>query len=159
MKIFEVFDKVVDWKYTHHSQGENIAVFEINQYEYEVVIYEIDILNVYDVVFTQSMSDGETKHITDNSRYKINKSGNALMVFSTVKDILRDFISKATVDAYVFSADEGSRIKLYSRFLEMSQEFGLPATTQKVSNNVHYFIMAKDNKTIQKISEKLYLFS
>ena len=77
--------------------------------------------DIYEITFMEEIP-------AQNQRYKdysceITGKGNAPIVFSTVIDILKDFISEKNPITFYFFAKEKSRIKLYDIFYKISKRF------------------------------------
>jgi hypothetical protein len=94
---------------------------------------------VHDVSF-EDVTDGR---FSDN-RQGITGRGNVKEVFSTMVEIIKDFLSKNPNEALIFSGDEGSRDALYSRFgRSASRIFPGYVGIVSESNDGHVFIVPK----------------
>ena len=75
------------------------------------------------------------------------------MVFSTVKNIIEDFVSNNPVRGFIFSAKEPSRIKLYNRFAKIFQKSGFPKIAKIDDDGYLFFAIAVDDKTLKLMSD------
>ena len=124
MKLFEVLNTVVEWEWRSPPQlnRRSLAVFELDDgTRYELATFPVDHVG----------EDGEEYHMSEiafvmvddhnDNHETITHSGSPLEVFSTVVDIVNDFIKKCNPQGISFSADrdEPSRVRLYKRFTRM----------------------------------------
>jgi len=155
MKIFEVLNKSVEYKWEYAGVDGATAHFTIGEYSYVVEIAE-PIEYIYNIEFALDKIEGN--HNTDDSRHGISDTGNQFVVFGTVKDILVDYLqhhaNEDTIGIY-FSAKEPSRRKLYSRFLKMAHKLGLTETAEVDGSNERYYIMAWDQWALEDIKQRL----
>ena len=130
MRLVELFNKVADWEWESlPGTMQNTAVFSVEEYTYKVTFDD----NVYagsdpdimpyitmedplitDVIFSLKGARQQTgKYPTD-----ITGSGNEFIVFSTVKNIINEYMNKHSPDYLHFEAQQPSRKKLYRRFVK-----------------------------------------
>jgi len=139
MIIKELFNKVADWDYedVQMEYGEAVtAVFNIDdkdgvEQKYEVQFEEMadedDLTNmdtpflpntggVWELNFTSQVVGGRFNIKTN----KITGSGNELLVFATVLDIIDKASQKHNINNITFGAsnNEPSRVKLYKRLMK-----------------------------------------
>ena len=144
MKVYEVMNSVAEWKWDEVDSNGGIATFYIDKHFYVVTIKET-VEGIYNIQFALDSIDGRSSSTDD--RHGISDTGNQLLVFGTVKDILVYFLKhESDEDTYAiyFSAKESSRQKLYSRFLKMAHKLGLQSTTEVQGKTERYYIMAWD---------------
>jgi len=162
MKVYEVFNKKVDWEYAAEQvdweyaaeqAGAVVAKFVVGKYEYEVTIDESMTDGVYNIEFTLDYID--SVYNVDDSRYNVSGTGNEFLVFATVIDITQDFIAKKHPRGITFSAKEESRMKLYSRFLKQAPKMGLPSTTEHDTSYDRYYIMTMDDSVTKEVIHNL----
>ena len=157
MKVYEVMDSAVEWKWDEVDTNGGIATFYIDRNFYVVTIEE-PVENVYHIQFALDSVDGKSSSIDD--RHGISDTGNQLLVFGTVKEIIVYFLKhEASEDALgiFFSAKEPSRQKLYSRFLKMAQKLGLQSTAEEQGKKDRFYIMAWDPMGLEDIIQVMGL--
>jgi hypothetical protein len=137
MRLFELFDKKVDWEWKKLNGHMAEATFHIGSRRYDVVIeqddpdYLLDALSNSDQPnapkWLQQMADDYTQMLynvvfTINAPsgvdpYAASGTGNEYLVFATVMDIMKEFAKEFPVDWWTFSSkeQEPSRKKLYDR--------------------------------------------
>lgn len=115
--IKEIFNKPV--KFERQSSGTYNSTeyqFEIDEKLYEVKFYDPDVAEFpdsHEVIFVLTRVGGDRVRGFDTE--KITGTGDSIAVFSTVANILKDFIQNYKPDILYFAAKEQSRIKLYKK--------------------------------------------
>jgi hypothetical protein len=112
MKTFrqfnELFDKKIKWEFTLVDNYTYIYKFKLNP--------ELGVVDTVTVDITQH-PERTTKMwelaFARNLSFDITGGGNALEIFGTVNDILKDFIKRKDPEHVFFTAKEPSRKKLY----------------------------------------------
>ena len=153
MLLNEVFDNPTKWDVKDSGPkrasfefiiDDNVYVVEINR-----SIVSLQEIQVYDVNFAIKINGSE-------ATFDLTNTGNQYTVFSTVMDIIKDFTSKNEVGALFFNAKEQSRISLYTKMISLFKRIGFPANTIKKNwKNLHYFIVATDDNTLELIVDRL----
>jgi hypothetical protein len=119
--IVETIEQPVDWKWIQKYKDQWTAYFEINSIQYHVVIGQDDeITTMWDMVFT-------TVNLPiSKGMFDLTGTGNAFIVFSTVKQVIGNFINKnPQVQTLVFTAQGESRKKFYDRWSkQIAQSIG-----------------------------------
>ena len=142
MRLFELFDKKVDWEWKKLNGMLAEATFHIGGLRYDVAIeqddpdYLLDALSNSDQPdapkWLQQMADDYTQQLYNvafsintsgtnvpkpEDAYGVSGTGNEYLVFATVMDIMKDFAKEFPVDWWTFSSkeQEPSRKKLYDR--------------------------------------------
>lgn len=130
MFITELFNRAAKWQYDWNMSDRVRASFEIidddeQEFQYSVYFdgkYNVEIAlggptesfkDVWDVTFSMT-SHGEWE------KDDITGTGNAIIVFSTVIEIIKDVTANWNIQNLTFSAAESSRSKLYHR---MAKQF------------------------------------
>lgn len=111
--INELFIQPVTWRMTRDKSHTKSYSFTVNEIPYSVDLMKTSLQdNTWGVGFDITSND-------DND-YKITNTGNATIVFATVIDIIKSFISQHNPDSLQFVADimEPSRVKLYRRMVQ-----------------------------------------
>lgn len=114
MKLNEIFDSVtpsVHWEYKEPDGGYAYFRVEGISYEFEIAATELD--------------DGRPAWLTEfklvddqgNPRFDTTGSGNALAVYTTVFQLLKEFMAEYGVRALRFEAHDSKRKSLYQRFI------------------------------------------
>lgn len=139
MLVWEIFDNILS--YDKNNYGFNIGdiyyrvFFKLNGKKYSFRFYQYknknDMINDFD------------------GRDDITGTGNQLKVFSTVIEILKDFIKKENPYEIYFSAKEPSRKKLYSHILKKSNIEGY-----KIEDRGGYYSLIKN--IITELFDKNY---
>lgn len=111
MILTELFDQAAP-----HEMNGTSGKFEINGKSYTIDIVSPDEPGVYEVSFhltRDKPTDG--KHEV----YGITKTGDEIAVFSTVINIIKEFVAKTQIKELIFaaSAKEPSRVRLYDRLV------------------------------------------
>ena len=123
--LLELFDRATDWELLLNQRELFKAQFVINELKYEVVMDgrwtpDIELINppelfndIWEINFTVS----GTANMDYYSQDKITGTGNAILVFSTVVDIVSHAVGSRNIQTLNFSADnsEPTRVKLYHR--------------------------------------------
>ena len=125
MKLCEVFDSKTDWKWTTKSSTYWEARMKINEHE-----YKFDIELIYDDTLTDHY---KIENPLENSwavqfillktgneyvrSHSITGTGNELQVFTSVLEMIHEFVNEQHPTALVFSASQPSRIKLYDKMV------------------------------------------
>ena len=139
MKIFELFDNPAQWKYDITDKSLTTARFDIEDKPYKVTFHLMYVgqspYNMYALGFDLS------------GRSDISGTGDQYTVFATVKDILKDFLSKNDVDCFYFFAEESSRASLYKKFIPFLKRYGY--TAKVVTVDVTVFILGKDDEVVR----------
>lgn len=128
--IAEIYTAPVPWEWkpdeaARMGDGHFVARFMMGPYRYRVEISPGDeAAGTYEIVFFQeknfprdftSRYDGTPRPYPS---FQITGTGRAYEVFSTVVDILKDFIDVEQPLLIDFGADEVSRQKLYARIIQ-----------------------------------------
>ena len=131
MLINELFTKSLKWEYTQNWREDVTAKFDVGEFEYSVKMLgngsgdfmlsdpEEHFGNTWEVDFKQhSDSEGTKSTITG--------SGNALVVLTTVMEIISQIIKEKNIITLIFQADnaEPSRLKLYHRLAKQFEKKG-----------------------------------
>ena len=113
-QINELFRSPSDWEWFNTGPYRAVADFEVGDVPY---IFSAELLNPKAKAWHISF---KAKGDEFSNEYGVLGTGNASHVFSTVLDIMRDFLKvyKGNVNTLKFSADEPSRVKLYSRMID-----------------------------------------
>ena len=116
MILKELFDRPQPHKWTragglifNRNTDDAKANFKIGNHQYVFNAFKIK-PGVYKVNFGQVESNKKV-------RYDITNTGSEVPVFSTVANIITDFITTYDPQVIVFSAEEASRQKLYARLV------------------------------------------
>jgi hypothetical protein len=110
------------WRITTDNRREYEAHFVTNEgIEYVVLIQLLaSVLGKNSTCWLEfAVGDGGASKGVPKGSHGVTGTGEAFQVFSTVIDILRDFVKKHEPAMIKFSALEPSRIKLYSRLVDM----------------------------------------
>lgn len=112
MRLFEIMNKPLEWEWTIQHSDNQSAEFIVGEMTYTVFfkLSEAREMGEYWHV-SFSVTGGEFRA----NRADITGSGNAFAVFSTVLNILQDFIQNENPNQLILSAKEKSRRKLYDR--------------------------------------------
>lgn len=124
--------RILKWGYDQKSPGMLLASFATadGEHSYEVSIELANKDGMWLVMFSHvDPEDGE--HTTDITPV----GSNAVSVFATVHDIVRDAIQKRPIKSLMFSAKEPSRIKLYHR---LAKQFNPDYQTMKFGDNTMF---------------------
>lgn len=124
MRLFELFDKVADWKYTKKGQL-TVAEFDTGNNTYEV---DFDAYSEPVKVLFTLKGHNDSTGITD--------TGDQYIVFSTVLAVVQDYITTNNPDSFRFSAEEPSRIKLYDRIIKRLNRNGDWIVSHRYGNYV-----------------------
>lgn len=124
MLLREVFSTVAPFSWTEQSPDAYEAEFMVEDAFYRVSFllikkewYKSDFWNAQFI-----MVNGTTRDEEGNVGYGIEQTGNAGIVFGTVIQIIKEFITKANPKLIKFEAKEPSRQKLYSRMLRLFRQ-------------------------------------
>lgn len=113
MRFFELFSKPVTWHWDVQSKDSWIAIFYINNIEYQVFFSYDDYSQDYPVWNVEFAAYGEKVQ----DPYSITGTGYSSYVFGTVIDIVKQF--KSTHKEFLtFTAEEPSRKKLYTALVK-----------------------------------------
>jgi len=120
--LTELFDKPSPIKWIHQNDdhlsslfGNWDGIFRVGHHNYQILI---DIEYIEDDIPHYEISFGT---LTTIDTYGINKSGgnNANLVFATVLHGIKQWLAEVNPIFFMFSAEEPSRQKLYSRMIKM----------------------------------------
>ena len=124
--LLELFDKTVEWEILHDTRKELLVHFIIGELTYEVNIdskwtADIELYEPHEV-----FRDAWEIHfaVSDHENYfsdeQITGTGNAIVVFTTVLEIVSHAIDSKNIQTLSFTAtsDEPSRVKLYDRMVK-----------------------------------------
>ena len=154
MKLFEVLDKHVEWKWTkkgdvqeaHFELGEREVgvrfIMQYNHFEHEMV--EAGVANppeaVCDVEF-MSWPVGEPERATP----KITNTGHEFEMFATVATITQAYVRDQKPEAITFSAStsEPSRVKLYKRLVKRIEKAGYKNEYEAPEGGLIHWILVK----------------
>ena len=112
MIIFELFNKIADWKWIANDPAYVRATFKVNDLQYAIhCIKEITYIknSIWDIAFGLNTFHGP--------KYNITHTGNEYIVFATIVDIIKEFIVDHNPDVITFSAEEPNRLALYRRMV------------------------------------------
>jgi hypothetical protein len=116
VKLTELFQGGKDWQWDFTGSEEAYAEFKVGDVPYKFVAYtDPENWGTWEVEF--AVAGPRDKHAT---KFGLTGTGNAAEVMSTVTDIMREFLQryKGNVNRLIFTADEPSRQKLYSRMIQ-----------------------------------------
>lgn len=140
--IFEVFNKVLPWEWDDSETSDHhmTAYFQVDDADYNVE-FESSMENQWGFDFGRSV--GKNAPVST-----ITGTGKQYAVFSTVVDIVKDFIRQIDPDQLVFSAarDEPSRVKLYDRMVKMFPKDRYDINVSDVQDSSHYYITKKTDR-------------
>jgi len=151
IRLNELFKKPKDWEWDHTGPSRATADFRVGDVPYTFSSTLMDAsTKTWDVLFRADSSE----YFPDE--YGMLGTGNAPAVFSTVVDMLGNFLDqyKGQVDRLYFSADEPSRDKLYRHMIKRL----LPGA--QVKHNGYDFLVTlphaiKKEPEKEKISEAI----
>jgi hypothetical protein len=117
--LTELFRAGQAWEWGHTSSEEAVANFKVGDVTYRFYAYE-DNPREWTITFRFLDSDKSQDVQSKPYGYGITGSGNSAKVFSTVIDIMRDFLSRyeSKFDSIILSADEPSRKSLYMAMIK-----------------------------------------
>lgn len=140
--ITELFNKTLPYKWTNPT----LAEFAIGEHPFIVKFLKCG-KNEYSFEFwTEDENDESRSDITNVFK----NTGEVFSVFSTVGQILREFVQKNNPSLFGFSADatEESRIKLYNSLakviIKAAPEYRLETKYNK-EYNTHYYLFHKQS--------------
>jgi hypothetical protein len=113
MRISEIFEQPIDWHWGMQLADYADAHFQIDDIEY-TVYFSQNALNQEDkfyIEFVATDSEG-------NGEYGVTGRGNSIAVFATVIAIIHAFKEMHPDAPIVFTAEEPSRQKLYTRIVK-----------------------------------------
>lgn len=154
MKIFEVLDNPLPYKWTGESPRNKTAVFELdNGFVYTIDFFQSNhdyqtSRNPWQITFNLQIPDELDHEMSDDMDFtgeNITGSGNEIKIFATIKTIVEDFIKKNDPPEMYFSAksSEPSRIKLYNRFAALFKRGGYNVTLHDDPKAMIYSITKK----------------
>lgn len=115
MKLQELFDKPLPWKWVIRTLSSWDALFDASTGE-----GYID--------FKQSYPGDWSIAFSIDGNEEVSGEGDEFKIFSTVVDIIKDFIEENKPTKIRFEAKESSRIKLYNRLAKvLGSKFGYKA--------------------------------
>lgn len=113
MLLFELFGKPVQWQ----ESASGLYKFTLPEPDGRTFVVHFELREEEaDNVWELSFRDANDPRGNAQSFEKTNK-GNELAIFSTVLDIVRDFIAKSPEEVVMFSAEEPNRQTLYYRMI------------------------------------------
>lgn len=114
MKLDELLNSKYEWSGLRHESGSLYTTEFLDSEERLVVVNFSQWNGVWSVEFDRDGSHGMTG------------AGDAVKVFSTVLDIIKEFTESVDPNFITFSAksDEESRVKFYKRFAKKISSFG-----------------------------------
>jgi hypothetical protein len=122
MLLTEIFDQPAAWKILYQSDTELEVTFGIKDMRYVVrILAEIDendnieIPSTWSVEFVTLNPDDE---LGEDGNADITGTGNQHIVFSTLVNILQNFIKQYNPDIVNFGAREANRFKLYQHLIK-----------------------------------------
>jgi hypothetical protein len=137
MKLQEVLNKPVSYRWRQQSSDNWAGSFEIDNNEY---IWEAESgrdLHSFEIVF--AMKSNNSKSGASNYRDDVTKSGNEFKVFATVAKMTDDFIKKEDPKKFSFTAKEKSRQKLYNRFAkQLAYKYGYEYSGIAAGSKIEY---------------------
>ena len=153
MKLFEVLDRHVEWKWIKDSEGYSEATFRIDRRIVEIMFAveenphsdDMDMGLRYEyipeIVFTSRDEDEPASAATTD----ITNTGNEFEMFATVASIIQAWVAKRSPEAMMFSAltKEPSRVKLYKRFARVLSKRGYEIKYTGTSNGRVDWVMVK----------------
>jgi hypothetical protein len=144
-RIDELFKDPDDWDWDFKGNTECQASFNIDHEFYEFLAYTNGNEEQLWAVEFKSLSGG---------RFGITGAGNAIRVFATVVDILKDFLSRnqGKVGGLRFSAKEPSRKKLYLRMVKQL----IPSWKMREESDT-IFVMKPETKSVMEAVHKVPL--
>ena len=116
MKIFELFDRVIDYKWLAKDADAWVGEFEV-QSKLGPLTYRVDIESGDEDgewVFAFALDYESTRRIEADSGVSLSNSGGEFAVHSTILRMLADFIKRESPNIIQFTADGDNRFKLYS---------------------------------------------
>lgn len=120
--ISELFDTRVSYEWIRSTGAECVAGFVVDGYEYlsKFTRSEDTVLGFgWDFVFEMRFDSGRGIEFSDSGVESVGilGTGGAPRVFASILRIMDDFIRRVSPEYIVFSAQEGSRRKLYRRMV------------------------------------------
>jgi hypothetical protein len=81
-----------------------------------------------------------------NEETGITGKGNAIKIFATIRNIVKDAIEDKQIDSLIFHADskEPSRVKLYDRFMKEFKQAGWQVQKTARSGMIFYIVRKQD---------------
>lgn len=118
-ELTELFQPGKNWQWTESGYDYAEAEFDVGDIPYIIrfAAGSSDPGSTWEVEF--EVNTRKTKAVDSSKRHRITGTGNSAQVFSTVVDILRNFLSEydTLVGSLEFSADEPNRRRLYSSMI------------------------------------------
>ena len=164
--LLELFDRKVEWELLVDTRSIYRAQFIIDELTYEVALDGKWIpdrkLSNPDELFNDIWEI--TFIMFDNKKYfsneKITGTGNAILVFSTVIDIISHAVDSKNIQTLTFSAnhDEPTRVKLYDRMAAVFAKKGwryigtdeIRARSDAILRVNSYYLLTKHPKPAQQ---------
>lgn len=118
MKLQELFDRTIDWEWLRgvenpfHGMGRETAGFTIKDVKYYVTLGKIPLL---DDVDTHMM--GFAARVNNKWEEDELGTGNELLVFSTVMEIIGDYLNRKSPEVLLLGA-KPHRERLYIKFMK-----------------------------------------
>jgi hypothetical protein len=115
MKLNELFNKPLEWQKIEELDDFVSYAFHIDdEVQYTVEFSESDD-RVWELAFAVHNENGKF------SMGMVNTGGKEIQIFSTIKDIVSNFLQNhaSNIDKMEFSSDSPSRTKLYRRLAKM----------------------------------------
>ena len=145
-RVDEVLNRAVDWYWESKTQFGWEAIFFIGRQKYRCGILGPD--NKVEIEFFAVGSD-DPRGVLNN--------GLALPVFSTVKEIVTDFLHHNSPDVIRFAGDVPSRVRLYQRFADMMarelRDYKLVREKEKKSDS---FVFVKNGFVYESRVDELF---
>lgn len=143
MQLRELFNRPVPWEWDYQNDGSWGADFTVNQVNYDIRIEVVEEYNDETGNFEQN-GDWRVEFGESGSYDAYGITGKqkqqAVLVFSTVIDILTQFKKAHPDAALMFTADEPSRQKLYSRIVASMQKLGYKVSSEPYHNGLKYYV-------------------
>jgi len=144
MKLFEIMNSSasIDIEQDHPTQF--IAFFEVGEWEYKCGVVErkhpTDPQKHTREFYFKGRGPGHPDWTTGETG-----SGNALLVFSTVWQVMQYYLHHHKPDSFYFSADGESRVNIYRRlYVNKILKFGYKiAAEDKDTMDQHYWLLEK----------------
>lgn len=130
--VHELFSKPAEWRWLEKSAGLWQAEFAIDKRNYTVSCAGARSISI------QFALDGYGQGITN--------TGNAVLVFATVLDIISDFLKQRKPEEFSFGAklNQPSRVKLYRRMAkEIEQKLQYKVTEEEVQGDTNTYFFSR----------------
>jgi len=147
MILYEIFDSTVKYQWEAAGMGFWGGRFYVDSVEYNIAIESMDSeKGIWDVEFARIDRSQDNVDVDHNNQVQnhITGTGNSHTVFSTIIQMIQEFVSEESPYQIQFSSAESTRTSLYKKISStIGRKMGYNTSVSKNAESKDLFILTK----------------